>query len=69
MSGKDEDVIFVGPTMPSYEYTAGLWEYIRLYMEEGPTVEYIPKNAPEGYRAIPRHLPPYLYDFLRNAER
>lgn len=63
MSDEDEDVIFVGPTMPSYEYTAGLWEYIRLYMEEGPTVEYIPKNAPEGYRAIPRHLPPVYTTF------
>ena len=40
-----EDCIFVGPTLSSLS-TPALWEYIRLYMEEGPTVNQIPANAP-----------------------
>jgi hypothetical protein len=52
-----EDCIFVGPTLTSLS-TPALWEYIRLYMQEGPTVDQIPANAPSNYKNIPRSLPP-----------
>lgn len=60
--GKGEDAIFVGPTLGEGEIAvdraAVLWEYIRRYMEIGPTVDHIPPNAPEDYKEIPRYLPP-----------
>ncbi len=34
-----------------------MWEYIRRYMEEGPTVDQIPSNAPSNYMHVPRYLP------------
>ncbi len=55
---KGEDCFFVGPSLISSELEApGLWEYIRRYMEEGPSVDYIPPNAPVGYAKVPRYLP------------
>ena len=53
-----EDAIFVGPSLhfPRAQ-TAGLWEYIRLYMQEGPTVDEMAPNAPAHYNKIPRYLP------------
>ena len=57
-SDSDEDAIFVGPTLPFRDLqAAGMWEYIRRYMEEGPTVDQIPPNAPSNYKQIPRYLP------------
>ncbi|MDK3022099.1 hypothetical protein QO239_05695 [Cupriavidus taiwanensis] len=55
-----EDVIFVGPTSlaGAPEYVAGRWEYIRRFMEEGPSVDYISDDAPPTYSRIPRYLPP-----------
>ena len=55
-----EDVIFVGPiSLPGApEYVAGLWEYIRRFMEEGPSVDYISAGAPPTYSKIPRFLSP-----------
>ncbi len=57
---KGEDAIFVGPELLGsmrVEATAEFWEYIRRYMEIGPTVEKIPTNAPENYKEVPRLLP------------
>lgn len=56
---KEEDAIFVGPSLlPKATYaTAALWEYIRRYMQEGPTVDVIPPNAPEDFAQVPRYLP------------
>ncbi|AMP39726.1 hypothetical protein CJO78_19800 (plasmid) [Ralstonia solanacearum] len=55
---KGEDAIFVGPTLVFRNLqAAGFWEYIRRYMEEGPTVDHIPPNAPASYKQIPRYLP------------
>ena len=53
-----EDAIFVGASL-SYgpRQAARFWEYIRRYMEVGPTVDYIPPNAPSDYKEIPRYLP------------
>ena len=57
-SDSDEDAIFVGPTLPFRDLqAAGMWEYIRRYMEDGPTVDQIPPNAPSNYKQIPRYLP------------
>jgi hypothetical protein len=55
---KGADAIFAGPSLhfPRAQ-TGGLWEYIRLYMEEGPTVDEIPAKASESFRQIPRYLP------------
>lgn len=57
--GSDEDAIYVGPSLtlnPSVQ-ALRLWEYIRLYMEVGPTVDHIPANAPRDYNRIPRNVP------------
>ena len=60
---KGEDCIFVGPELAGslrVQATAEFWEYIRRYMEIGPTVERIPPNAPANYKQIPHLLPePY----------
>ena len=54
----EEDAVFVGPTLMFGELqAASLWEYIRCYMEVGPTVDQIPPNAPSNYKEIPRYLP------------
>ena len=53
---KGEDCFFVGPTVP-HGAAPNMWEYIRLFMQEGPTVDYIPANAPADYRHVPRYLP------------
>ena len=55
---KEEDAIFAGPSLQFGETQAApLWEYIRRYMEEGPSVDVIPPNAPGNYKKIPRYLP------------
>jgi hypothetical protein len=57
--GSDEDAIYVGPSLtlnPSVQ-ALRLWEYIRLYMEVGPTVDHIPADAPRDYNRIPRNVP------------
>ncbi|WP_341889776.1 DUF6708 domain-containing protein [Variovorax sp. YR752] len=56
--GSDEDAIYVGPslTLDPAAQALRLWEYIRLYMQEGPTLDKIPANAPAHYRKIPRYV-------------
>ncbi|WP_265920870.1 DUF6708 domain-containing protein [Cupriavidus nantongensis] len=55
-----EDVIFIESATVAYypEGVAGLWEYIRRYMEEGPSIDVIPPNAPTSFKQVPRYLPP-----------
>ncbi len=62
---KDEDAIFVGNTYHSNrEEQAGLlWEYIRRYMEIGPTVDKIPPNAPTNFLEVARYLPADYFTF------
>jgi len=55
--GKGEDAIYVGKERDTPEHVAHFWEYIRLYMEEGPTMDYIPEHAPATLKQIPRHFP------------
>jgi hypothetical protein len=57
--GSDEDAIYVGPslTLNPAAQALRLWEYIRLYMQEGPTTDHIPANATSQYRQIPRYVP------------
>ena len=64
-SPEDEDAIFVGNLLPFMreEQTAALWEYIRRYMEIGPTVDEIPPNAPASFKEIPRYLPADYFTF------
>ncbi|WP_354675410.1 DUF6708 domain-containing protein [Cupriavidus alkaliphilus] len=59
-SAEGEDVIFIESATNTYfpEGVAGLWEYIRQYMEEGPSVDVIPPNAPASFKQVPRYLPP-----------
>jgi hypothetical protein len=52
---KGEDAIFVGPTLPMQHQAAPLWEYIRRYMENGPTIDTIPEN--KRSKQIPRYIP------------
>ena len=54
---KGEDAIFVGPTLPMQHQAAPLWEYIRRYMEIGPTVDEIPESASSRSKQIPRYIP------------
>ena len=57
--GSDEDAIYVGPslTLNPRVQALRLWEYIRRYMQEGPTVDHIPPNVPKDYDKVPRHVP------------
>lgn len=57
--GSDEDAIYVGPslTLNPAAQALRLWEYIRLYMQEGPTVDQIPANVTKHYNKIPRFVP------------
>lgn len=55
---KGEDCLFVGPAVSGPEGAAHLWEYIRQYMETGPTVDHIPPDAPANYKGIARYLHP-----------
>lgn len=56
--GEGEDCIFVGSSLIFKELQAPkLWEYIRRYMEDGPSVDVIPPNAPANYKNVPRYLP------------
>ena len=54
---KGEDAIFVGPTLPVQGQAAPLWEYIRRYMETGPTVDEIPEGTASRSKQIPRYIP------------
>ena len=54
---QEEDCIFVGCALPSYSAAAPFWEYIRRYMQDGPTVDKIPPNAPVNYKHVPRFVP------------
>ena len=36
---------------------ASFWEYIRRYMQDGPTVDKIPPNASANYKHVPRFVP------------
>lgn len=62
---QDEDAIFVGNLLPFMreEMAASLWEYIRRYMEIGPTVDCIPPHAPADFKEIPRYPPPDYFTF------
>jgi hypothetical protein len=55
---KGEDCLFVGPAVSGPEGAAHLWEYIRQYMETGPTVDHIPSDVPASYKGITRYLHP-----------
>ncbi|WP_447779443.1 hypothetical protein [Variovorax boronicumulans] len=58
-----EDCLFVGPSISGPEDAAHLWEYIRQYMEIGPTVDHIPSDAPANYKGVARYLPPEYTTF------
>lgn len=64
---RGEDCIFVGDALPSYEAALPLWEYIRRYMQEGPTVDDIPPNASAHYKKIALRAG-RVRDLLRQAE-
>jgi hypothetical protein len=55
---KGEDCLFVGPAVSGPDGAAHLWEYIRQYMETGPTVDHLPADAPANYKGIARYLHP-----------
>lgn len=57
--GSDEDAIFVGPslTLNPTAQALRLWEYIRVYMQEGATTDHIPSNVTSHYNKIPRYVP------------
>ncbi|WP_284337743.1 hypothetical protein [Comamonas sp. NoAH] len=57
-----EDCIYVGSANGSQE-AAHLWEYIRQYMEVGPSVDRIPKDAPAHYKGIARYLHPDYFTY------
>lgn len=59
-AAEGEDVIFIDSATTTYypEAVAGLWEYIRRYMEFGPSIDVIPPKAPVTFQQIPRFLPP-----------
>ncbi|WP_284337744.1 hypothetical protein [Comamonas sp. NoAH] len=59
---KGEDCIYVGSANGSQE-AAHLWEYIRQYMEVGPSVDRIPKDAPAHYKGIARYLHPDYFTY------
>jgi len=56
---KGEDLIPVGEgfSKGQEESLAGYWEYIRLYMEEGPTDDIPLEDLKPHHRKIPRHIP------------
>ncbi|ADU39431.1 hypothetical protein [Variovorax paradoxus] len=53
-----EDCLFAGPAVTGPEGAAHLWEYIRQYMETGPTIDRIPPGAPANFKGIARYLHP-----------
>lgn len=57
-TAKGEDCIFVGPGLSGPQEAASLWEYIRQYMEVGPTVDHLPADASSTYKGIARYLHP-----------
>jgi len=56
---KGEDLIPVGAgfILGEEDSLAGYWEYIRLYMEEGPTNDIPLEEIKPHHRKIPRHIP------------
>ncbi len=59
-----EDAIFVGPSLHlGAVQAAPMWEYIRLYMEEGPASHASREKPPESSTKIPRYLPPRYFTF------
>jgi hypothetical protein len=57
-SAQGEDCVFVGPGLPGPQDAAYLWEYIRQYMEVGPSVDHVPADASATYKGIARYLHP-----------
>jgi hypothetical protein len=57
-SAEGEDCIFVGPGLSGPQEAASLWEYIRQYMEVGPTVDHVPADASSTYKGVARYLHP-----------
>lgn len=58
---RGEDCIFFGPSIHIGETEAGpLWEYVRRYMEEGPTLDTVPLDPPADFHQITRY-PPHRY--------
>ena len=58
---KGEDCIFFGPSIHIGEMETGpLWEYVRRYMQEGPTLDTVPTNPPDDFHQITRY-PPHRY--------
>jgi hypothetical protein len=55
---KGEDCLFAGPAVTGPQGAAHLWEYIRQYMETGPTIDRIPPDAPANFKGIARYLHP-----------
>jgi len=54
---KGEDCIFVGNVLPSYAAALPTWEYIRRYMQEGPTVDRIPHDVSDRFNKVVRFVP------------
>ncbi|MDP9892686.1 putative outer membrane lipoprotein [Variovorax boronicumulans] len=57
-AAQGEDCLFAGPAVTGPEGAAHLWEYIRQYMETGPTIDRIPPGAPANFKGIARYLHP-----------
>ena len=57
-TAQGEDCLFAGPAVTGPEGAAHLWEYIRQYMETGPTIDRIPPGAPANFKGIARYLHP-----------
>lgn len=57
-TAQGEDCLFAGPAVTGPSGAAHLWEYIRQYMETGPTIDRIPADAPANFKGIARYLHP-----------
>lgn len=57
--GSDEDAIYVGPslTLNPAAQALRLWEYIRLYMQDGPSAADVPADVTLQCNKIPRYVP------------
>lgn len=59
-----EDALFVGPSLYLGSVQAEpLWEYIRRYMEEGPTIDEIPQNPPDDFKQVARFPPVRFFTY------
>lgn len=64
LQAKGEDCIFFGPSIQIGEQESGpLWEYVRRYMEEGPTLDTVPSNPPDDFHQITRYPPPRYFTY------